>query len=70
VLCLVTTNAWGQIKILYSSNSAIHNTLDYLGILTLAVGAAGCGLWYLTRNEDANRIKDQLEYDERRRNEE
>ena len=45
---------------------SIHDILNYLEILALAVGAAGSGLWYLTRNEDANREKDQREYEESR----
>jgi hypothetical protein len=43
-----------------------HDILNYLEILALAVGAAGIGLWYLTRNEPANREKDQREYEESR----
>jgi hypothetical protein len=43
-----------------------HNILDYLGILALAASAAGSGLWYLTRHEDKNRVRDQREYEESR----
>lgn len=46
-----------------------HDIVNYLQILALAIGAVGGGLWYLTRNEDANRERDNREYDERRRNE-
>ena len=45
----------------------LHDILNYLEILVLAVGAAGSGLWYLTRNEDATNERKQREYDEARR---
>jgi len=45
---------------------SIHDILNYLEILALAVGAAGGGLWYLTRNEDEIREQDQKDYEERR----
>jgi hypothetical protein len=44
----------------------LHDVLNYLEILVLAVGAAGGGLWYLTRNEDANRAEDARKYEESR----
>jgi hypothetical protein len=44
-----------------------HDILNYLEILALAVGAAGGGLWYLTRNEKATHEEDERKYDEMRR---
>jgi hypothetical protein len=43
-----------------------HEIINYLEILALAVCAAAGGLWYLTRNEDANREQDARAYEESR----
>lgn len=44
----------------------LHDVLVYLAILAGGLCVLGLGLWYLTRNEDANREKDQKAYEESR----
>lgn len=49
------------------SQLTLHDVIQYLEILGLGFGLVGGCLWYLTRNETANREKDAKNYEEIRR---